>query len=444
MWILTNRKPVRRRGLVQLIDASSFWRKMRRSLGSKRKEMSEEYIAAITRLFGECVEADLAVITDAEGKTTRQILRAGETPPAAPEGGRVKVVPLSRLLRNETFGYRQIVVERPLRDEAGRVVLGNKGKQKGKPLPDPALRDTERVPLDQDVAEYMRREVLPHAPDAWVGRGEDEGRLRDPVQPVLLRVRAAAALGGDRCRVARGDGTHQSDVGRPRSMSLRPYPAYRDSGVPWIGKVPSHGLATPLKRVVGFSTGWTPPTGRDDLYEGPHAWATIGDMSGRVINDTAKTISDEAVRLSGIRPSSRGSLLFSFKLSIGQVCFAGRDMYTNEAIATFLPGDAVDLDFAYYAFPLFLTANAAENIYGAKLLNQELIRNAKLVLPPLAEQRAIAAFLDRECGRLDTLITEAERAIVLLKERRAALISAAVTGKIDVRGLVTLTEAKAA
>ena len=168
VWILTNRKPAHRRGLVQLIDASALWQKMRRSLGSKRKEMGEEDIVAVTRLFGDAAEADLATITDAAGKTTRVILRAGEAPPAAPEGGRVKVAPLSRLLRNEVFGYRQITVERPLRDEAGRIVLGTKGRQKGKPLPDPALRDTENVPLDQDTADYMAREVLPHAPDAWV------------------------------------------------------------------------------------------------------------------------------------------------------------------------------------------------------------------------------------------------------------------------------------
>jgi len=174
VWILTNRKPPHRRGLVQLIDASAFWQKMRRSLGSKRKEMGEEDIAAVTRLFGDAAEADLATITDAAGKTSRVILRAGEAPPPAPEGGRVKVAPLSRLLRNEVFGYRQITVERPLRDEAGRIVLGTKGRQKGKPLPDPALRDTECVPLDQDIADYMAREVLPHAPDAWV----DEEKTR--------------------------------------------------------------------------------------------------------------------------------------------------------------------------------------------------------------------------------------------------------------------------
>jgi type I restriction enzyme M protein len=59
-------------------------------------------------------------------------------------------------------------VERPLRDASGKVVLGERGKLKGKPQPDPALRDTETVPLGQDVAAYFKREVLPHAPDAWI------------------------------------------------------------------------------------------------------------------------------------------------------------------------------------------------------------------------------------------------------------------------------------
>lgn len=168
VWILSNRKPTYRRGLVQLIDGSALWQKMRKSLGSKRKEMGEEDIAAVTRLFGDAAEADLATVTDAAGRTTRIVVRAGETPPAAPEGGKLKLAPLSRLFRTQAFGYRSITVERPLRDAAGKVVLGQKGKAKGKPQPDPALRDTENVPLDEDIADYMAREVLPHAPDAWV------------------------------------------------------------------------------------------------------------------------------------------------------------------------------------------------------------------------------------------------------------------------------------
>ncbi len=138
VWIVSNRKPAARKGKVQLIDASAFWQKMRKSLGSKRKELSDAHIADITRLFGDF----------------REETRDG--------------APISRIFKNEAFGYRTITVERPQRDERGQVVLNAKGKDKGKPQADSSLRDTENVPLDEDVEVYFRREVLPHAPDAWI------------------------------------------------------------------------------------------------------------------------------------------------------------------------------------------------------------------------------------------------------------------------------------
>jgi type I restriction enzyme M protein len=138
VWIVSNRKPTARKGKVQLIDASGFWQKMRKSLGSKRKELSPEHIDDITRLFGNFEEST----------------RDG--------------VPISRIFKNEDFGYRTITVERPERDAAGQVVLATKGKAKGKPVPDSSLRDTENVPLSEDVETYFKREVLPHAPDAWI------------------------------------------------------------------------------------------------------------------------------------------------------------------------------------------------------------------------------------------------------------------------------------
>ena len=142
VWIVSNRKPQNRKGKVQLIDASSFWQKMRKSLGSKRKELSQEHIDDITRLFGNFEEL------------TRQV--AGSP------------VPISRIFANDAFGYHTITVERPERDAQGRVVLGTKGKGKGKPVADASLRDTENVPLSDDIAAYFKREVLPHAPDAWI------------------------------------------------------------------------------------------------------------------------------------------------------------------------------------------------------------------------------------------------------------------------------------
>lgn len=175
VWVLTNRKPAHRKGKVQLIDASSFFQKIRKSLGSKRKELSDEHITEITRLFGEFTEARVATVLNAEGKeTARHILRPGDRKPRAPKGGKVKIAPLSRLLPNSAFGYRTITVERPLRDETGMAVLGKKGKLKGKLQPDTSLRDTENVPLSEDIQDYFEREVLPHAPDAWI----DEEKTR--------------------------------------------------------------------------------------------------------------------------------------------------------------------------------------------------------------------------------------------------------------------------
>jgi type I restriction enzyme M protein len=169
VWILSNKKPDDRQGWVQLIDASSFWQKMRKSLGSKRKEMSDEHIADITRLFGDFSEGDLATVLDAKGnEVERKLLAPGDKGPEAPEGGKVKLAPISRVFKNHEFGYTTITVERPLRDEDGNVVVGLKGKQKGLPQADSSLRDTENVPLTDDVQAYFEREVLPHAPDAWI------------------------------------------------------------------------------------------------------------------------------------------------------------------------------------------------------------------------------------------------------------------------------------
>jgi type I restriction enzyme M protein len=175
VWIVSNKKPAHRRGQVQLIDASGFWQKMRKSLGSKRKEMSDAHIAEVTKLFGDFAEADVVTLFDRDGKEVgRHVLRDGQPEPAVPEGGKRKRAPLSRCFRNESFGYTTITVERPLRDEKGKVVLGQKGKQKGQPQPDSSLRDTENVPLGEDIRAYFEREVLPHAPDAWIDESKSK------------------------------------------------------------------------------------------------------------------------------------------------------------------------------------------------------------------------------------------------------------------------------
>ena len=210
-------------------------------------------------------------------------------------------------------------------------------------------------------------------------------------------------------------------------MTYPRYPKYRESGVEWLGDVPEGWGVKKVGFCCDFYTGWTPPTGDESSYDGDLPWANISDIGPKFLTETAKRISMSAVRKHKIRIAPNGSLLFSFKLSVGQVSIAAVPMYTNEAIAIFQSSANILSRWAYYTFPICIPKNSSENIYGAKMLNQYLIKSAKIVLPPFEEQQAIAAFLDAETARIDTLITEYETLIDLLKEKRQALISHAVT-----------------
>lgn len=208
------------------------------------------------------------------------------------------------------------------------------------------------------------------------------------------------------------------------------YREYKESGVKWLGEIPSHWEVVPIKHGYKFTVGWTPPTGRNDLFEGNNLWANISDLGDKVIRTTTNHISDSAVRQSGRSISPKGSLLYSFKLSVGTVSFCGADMYTNEAIATFLKGKN-SLEFLYYAAPIFIIKNANTNIYGAPILNQDLIKNALVLLPPLSEQDAIVRYLDSATSEIDKAIAMQQKMIDLLNERKQIIIQNAVTKGLD-------------
>ena len=129
VWVISNHKPTERKGKVQLINAIDFSKKMSKSLGNKRNEITKKQIAEITKIYGE--------------------FQANE---------------YSKIFDNKAFGYAKVTVERPERNTKGQVVTDKKGN----PKPDSSLRDTENIPLTMDIQEYMEKEVLPHVPDAWV------------------------------------------------------------------------------------------------------------------------------------------------------------------------------------------------------------------------------------------------------------------------------------
>ena len=129
IWVLSNKKAgTRREGKVQLINANGLYEKRRKALGNKRNDIPESAITEITQIYGDFRETEI-----------------------------------SKIFNNEDFGYTKITVERPLRGEDGELILKN-----GKKQPDTSLRDTENVPLTENIQDYFKREVLPFAPDAWI------------------------------------------------------------------------------------------------------------------------------------------------------------------------------------------------------------------------------------------------------------------------------------
>lgn len=139
IWILSNHKEEHRKNKVQLINASSMGESMRKSLGSKRKQLSDEQINEIVKIYGEFEESKV-----------------------------------SKIFHTTDFGYRRITVERPLKDENGKVIL-----VKGKPKIDTEARDNENIPLNEDIKDYFKREVLPHVSDAFISEDKKHCDAKD-------------------------------------------------------------------------------------------------------------------------------------------------------------------------------------------------------------------------------------------------------------------------
>ena len=204
------------------------------------------------------------------------------------------------------------------------------------------------------------------------------------------------------------------------------YDSYKNSGVEWLGEIPSHWEMKSLKYCLKFTIGVTPSSSEESYYFEEEPWITISDMSGKHITKT-HFVSKKAVKKCNMRVVPKGSLLYSFKLSVGQVSFTTKDAYTNEAIASFYPTNNTNLKFWYYVLPVYLIRNANKNIYGVYLLNQDLIKNAMIIFPPKDEQKKIASYLDEKIAKINTAISGKEKLIELLKEQKQIIINDAVT-----------------
>ena len=164
IWVLSKDKPTHRAGKVQLIDASHCFEPRRKSIGTKRNDITDVCRELIVTAYGEF----------ANGKVY---------------GDKNGIYCESKVFESVEFGYNKIVVERPQRDEAGNILL-----KRGKPVPDTSLRDTENVPLVQDIDAYFAREVLPYAPDAWIDHSKTKVGYEIPMTRYFYEYQAPEAV----------------------------------------------------------------------------------------------------------------------------------------------------------------------------------------------------------------------------------------------------------
>lgn len=164
IWVLSKDKPAHRAGKVQLIDASHCFEPRRKSIGTKRNDITDACRELIVTAYGEF----------ANGKVY---------------GDKNSIYCESKVFESVEFGYNKIVVERPQRDEAGNIIL-----KRGKPVPDTSLRDTENVPLVQDIDAYFAREVLPYAPDAWIDRSKTKVGYEIPMTRYFYEYQTPEAV----------------------------------------------------------------------------------------------------------------------------------------------------------------------------------------------------------------------------------------------------------
>lgn len=158
IWILTKNKSAERQGKIQLIDASKMFEKRRKNIGNKRVDITEECREMIVEAYGEFQNREYQLVD----KTVE-----------------------SKIFDNADFGFTKVTVESPLRDENGEIIL-----KKGKPTPDASLRDTEDIPLKENIQEYFEREVLPFNPDAWMDRKKDKIGFEIPFTRLFYKYTA--------------------------------------------------------------------------------------------------------------------------------------------------------------------------------------------------------------------------------------------------------------
>ena len=268
-----------------------------------------------------------------------------------------------------------------------------------------------RIPQQRAIADYLDRETA--RLDALVA-------AKERVLGLLAEKRRAL-------------------ITRAVTRGLDPRAPLRDSGIPWLGEIPAHWEIVALRFLVDISGGATPDTGKPELWDGDIPWVSPKDMKCDEIADAEDHVSPAALLGSALRlidPAVvlivvRGMILahsFPTAVTIRQVTI-NQDMKALRCRSSVEPYFLRDF---FWGTESDIVSLADSSAHGTRKLETEVLGHFEVCLPPLKEQRAIVGHITEKTSRLDAIRAATERTIALLKERRAALIAAVVTGKLEV------------
>ena len=400
IWVLSKDKPAHRAGKVQLIDASHCFEPRRKSIGTKRNDITDACRELIVTAYGEF----------ANGKVY---------------GDKNGIYCESKVFESVEFGYNKIVVERPQRDEAGNVIL-----KRGKPVPDTSLRDTENVPLVQDIDAYFAREVLPYAPDAWIDHSKTKVGYEIPMTRYFYEYQAPEAVEDIVARITALEQDisaglavlfHKEDC---VTKGVRGEREMKDSGVEWIGEINHRFSLIKLKYICSILDQYRKPISADKrsqsgsvLYDYYGASGAIDKIDDYTIDDHVMLIGEDGANL------RMRNLPLMYEVN-------GKAWINNHA-HILKPTERVDFYYLFYALEE-LDINPYITGSAQPKLSQEKLQNIWVPLPDLEEQQEIATYIRSKCAEIDKLIAKKEQLIKELESYKKSLIYEVVTGKREV------------
>lgn len=214
----------------------------------------------------------------------------------------------------------------------------------------------------------------------------------------------------------------------------------KDSGVEWLGEVPEHWKVSSLGYYSSLNTGATPDRSNSKYWNGEIAWIKTGEVNYNNIFSSEEKITCEAVKNTSVRLSPPGTLLMAMYgqgITRGRVAILNISATYNQACVAISPNETLlNVYLRLFFIAGYHAIRDGGNETSQMNLNADIVRKFKILVPPLSEQKEIVSYLDCHLPQIEMLVERADSVIALLQERRTALISAAVTGKIDVRDWV--------